>query len=438
MILERPALEKSLLSFARPRGPDLLARCADLHAWTQLRRRNQAWPYSRSLRGPTGPHAEILTETGVDGGGINFASQDYLSLSRHPRIVEAARRALQDHGAHSAGSAALLGNTRPSIELEGALAETFGGAAAVLFPTGWGAGYGVITALVRPYDHVVMDQLAHACLQSGANAATRNVVLTPHLDVPAMIEAVRAIRSADRDNGILVVTESLFSMDSDTPPLAPLQEACRELGATLLVDVAHDFGALGPRGTGQIGAQGLIGGIDLVMGAFSKTFASNGGFVVCHDRAVRDQIKIFGGPHTFSNALSPVQASIVLEALRIVQGEDGHSRRDRLLANSTALRERFQMHGIQCLGEPSAIVPVPVGPEAVARVASWLLFEQGVLVNLVEFPAVRQREARFRMQVMSDHDPWAIPGAADMVVHCLKVARERVAREFPDLLEQAR
>lgn len=436
MHLDRASLEKNLLDFARVRGPDLLMRCDEVHGWAQGRRDHHTWPYSRVLKGPTGAHAEIAYEAGEAGAGINFASQDYLSLSRHPRIAEAAARAMREHGVHSAGSAALLGNTQPSIALERALAEVFRGSDTVLFPTGWAAGYASVTALVRPYDHIVMDQLAHACLQAGAAAATRNILSTPHLDVPAMIEAMRTIRQGDAKNGILVITESLFSMDSDTPALRPLQQACRELGATLMVDVAHDFGALGPDGAGHIGTQGMLGGIDLVMGAFSKTFASNGGFVVCPNRAVRDQLKIFGGPHTFSNALSPMQAAIVMESLKIVRSEEGRERRQRLLDNAGVLRARFAQHGIACLGDRSAIVPVPVGAEAVARVASWLLFKRGVLVNLVEFPAVRAGSARFRMQVMADHDPQAMAAAADAVVECMGQARELIAAEFPDLLEQ--
>lgn len=437
MTFNRESLEGTLLDFARVGGIDLMARCGAFHSWLESRREHHTFPYSRVLRGPTGPHAQAMYETGDAGGGINFASQDYLSMSCHPRIADAASRAIREHGVHSAGSAIVLGNTQPSLALERALADTLERTQTVLYPTGWGAGYGTVVALVRPFDHIVMDQLAHACLQSGAAAATRNIVITPHLDVPSMIEAVRTIRKTDTKNGILVITESLFSMDSDTPQLAPLQAACTDLGATLLVDVAHDFGALGPNGTGHIGLQNLLGGIDLVMGAFSKTFASNGGFVVCNSAAVRDQLKIFGGPHTFSNALSPVQASIVLEVLTIVRSDEGEERRRKLLANSNALRSRFSHHGIECLGEPSAIVPVPIGAEAVGRVASWLLFQRGLLANLVEYPAVRAKTARFRMQVMADHEIDQMAPAADLVVECLAEARDLVSRQFPDLLETA-
>lgn len=438
MILERSSLEKSILDFARPRGPDLFERSSALHKWIEVRRSEKTWPFGRTLNSYPKAHASIAYESGQLGSGINFASQDYLSLSSHEKIKDIGRRAIDKYGLHSAGSAVLLGNTSPSRILEASLAEAFQQKHAVLYPTGWGAGYGAITALVRPYDHIVMDELSHACLHAGAAAATRNIVTTPHLNIAAMIDAVRKIREEDAVNGILVVTEALFSMDSDTPEMGPLQAACHEYGATLMVDVAHDFGALGPGGMGHIGIQQMLGKIDLVMGAFSKTFASNGGFVVCDSPAVRDQLKIFGGPHTFSNALSPVQASVVQGALDIVRGDEGEERRSNLMRNVNALRTRFSQRGIQCLGDPSAIVPVPIGVEAVARVASWLLFQREVLVNLVEFPAVRVGAARFRMQVMADHDAADMAPAADIVMDCLAEAAELVQNQFPDLMEKKR
>jgi len=186
---------------------------------------------------------------------------------------------------------------------------------AVLFPTGWAAGYGTIQGLIHADDHVVLDERAHACLQRGARDATRNVHATTHLDTAAVERTLATIRAGDTRNAILVVTESLFSMDSDTPDLRALQDVCHAYRATLLVDVAHDLGATGADGLGAIGRQGMTGRIDLVMGSFSKTFASNGGFVLTRSRAVKEYLMTFASPHVFSNALSPVQAAIVDAAL---------------------------------------------------------------------------------------------------------------------------
>ncbi len=416
------AMGKSMAHFARPSGADLLGRTRRFSDWVTDRQAAGLWPYSRTLHAAVAPVTSIEYDDGARGAGLNFASQDYLAMNNRPEIIEAAQRAMRDFGVHSAGSAVLLGNTSLSKDLERELGEFLQCQHVLLFPTGWAAGFGVIAGLVRPNDHIVLDELSHACLQTATHAATRNIVPVPHLNIDAMIAAVRKIRAEDTHNGIMVVTETLFSMDSDTPDLARLQAACRELGATLMVDVAHDLGALGPGGTGYLGFQKLLGQVDLVMGSFSKTFASNGGFVATQSLAVRHYLKAFGGPHTFSNALSPMQAAIVLAALRTIRSAEGDRLREDLLRAVKVLRGAFAARGITCMGQPSAIVPVPVGQEAVARIASWLMFQRGVLANLVEFPAVAVGRARFRMQVMATHTGAQAEEAAQIVATCIAEA----------------
>jgi 7-keto-8-aminopelargonate synthetase-like enzyme len=274
----------SLREYRDPRGIDLLGRTAEFLHWQELRRCNGYWPYSRSTEAAPLAICAAKDDSGRPVRGVNFASQDYLSLASHPEIKLAATEAIGEYGVHSAGSAAFLGNTKYSIALEQKIGEFLQMEHVVLFPTGWAAGYGVIKGLLRPNDHIVMDGLAHACLQDGAAAATSNVYLHRHLDATSARRWLSRIRARDSENAILVVTEGLFSMDSDTPDLAAFQALCREYQATLMVDVAHDLGCIGDDGRGHIGLQKLLGSIDLVMGSFSKTFASNGGFVACKSR----------------------------------------------------------------------------------------------------------------------------------------------------------
>lgn len=425
-LLKTPLMRHFVSHYANPSGPDLLARTDGFFQWQDARRRHGLWPYSRSLAAAPEAACGVHAETGELRRGLNFASQDYLALSTHPAVVEAAHRGIRDFGLHSAGSGMLGGNTAPGLRLEAALAETLQTEHVALFSTGWGAGFGTITALVRPDDHVVMDALSHACLQSGADAATRNVVRFPHLSHEAVARHLAEIRARDTRNGILVVTEGLFSMDADTPRIDALQALCREHGATLLVDVAHDFGATGPGGTGSIGLQRMLGKVDLVIGAFSKTFASNGGFLATRSAAVRQFVRVMGGPHIFSNALSPVQASTVLEALRVVRSEEGDALRAAVRGASVGLREALAERGMECLGEPSPVVPVPVGDAGVARLAARRVFERDVFVNLVEYPAVPVRGSRFRMQVMASHTPAQVRAAAAVVAGAVGEARETV------------
>src|SRR5579864_634158 len=236
------ALTGSMRDFRELRGAQLMNRVEEFYRWQELRRRHSLWPYSKSTEEAPLAVCAAKDDSGSSFRGLNFASQDYLSLSSDPEIKEVAKAVIEEYGVHSAGSSALAGNTKYSLRLEQAISEFLDLEHTILYPTGWAAGYGVIKGLVRPDDHVVMDGLAHACLQEGANSATRNVHLHGHLKLESARRQLRRIRARDTNNAILVVTESLFSMDSDTPDLAAMQALCREYDARLLVDAAHDLG----------------------------------------------------------------------------------------------------------------------------------------------------------------------------------------------------
>jgi 7-keto-8-aminopelargonate synthetase-like enzyme/DNA-binding NarL/FixJ family response regulator len=397
------ALTGSMRDFRELRGKDLIARVSNFYEWQRLRRSQGLWPYSKATEQAPLAITAARDDSGLRFSGLNFATQDYLGLSSDPEIKEVAKAVVDEYGVHSAGSSALAGNTKYSLRLEQTISEFLSLEHTVLYPTGWAAGYGVIKGLVRPNDHVVLDGLAHACLQEGAYSATSNVHLHGHLNVDSVRRHLKRIRAKDAENGIMVVTESLFSMDSDSPDLRTMQELCREYDATLMVDVAHDLGAMGQSGRGFIGMQGMTGQIDIVMGSFSKTFASNGGFVACNSPAVKQYLKFYGCSATFSNALSPVQAATVTKAFEIVKSEKGHQLRYKLLKRVVKMRDALTAVGLSVIGDPSAIVPVLVGDEALARMVSRRLPELEVIANLVEYPAVAKGNARFRLQMMPSH-----------------------------------
>ena len=397
------ALTGSVRDFRDLQGTDLMARVGPFYEWQELRRQRQLWPYSKSTQKAPLSVCTALDDSGLKFTGLNFGTQDYLALSSDPEIKECAKAVIDEYGVHSAGSSALAGNTKYSLRLEAMISEFLNLDHTVLYPTGWAAGYGAIKGLVRPSDHVVMDGLAHACLQEGAYSATANVHLHGHLNVDSVRRHLRRIREKDATNAILVVTESLFSMDSDTPDLKALQNLSNEYGATLLVDVAHDLGAMGAGGKGFIGEQDMLGKVDIVMGSFSKTFASNGGFVSCNSPAVKQYLKYYGSTATFSNALSPVQAATVTKAFEIVQSEKGRHLRSVLIQRIGDLRDALTAEGLKHVGNPSPIVPVHVGDEALARLVSRRLPGLEVIANLVEYPAVAKGNARLRLQMMPTH-----------------------------------
>ena len=428
------ALTGSMRDFRIPGGADLLRRTEGFFKWQDLRRKNSLWPFSRATEDGPGTVCQAQDDSGNRMRGVNFASQDYLSLSLHPAVKSAAKETIDRCGVHSAGSPALVGNTSHSVALERKIADFLKMEEAVLYPTGWAAGFGIIKGLVRSADHVVMDMLSHSCLQEGAHAATTNIHLFRHLDNEYCRNILTKIRSKDKENGILVVTEGLFSMDSDTPDLAALQRLCHEFNATLVVDVAHDLGCLGEDGRGHIGMQNMLGKIDLVMGSFSKTFASNGGFVACKSRAVKEYPRFYSAPATFSNSLSPAQAATVLKAFEIVDSAEGRALRAALMANVLNLRQELHEADLDYYGDPSAIVCVKMGTEGLARLVSKQLVELGLIANLVEFPAVPKGAARIRMQVMANHSAQNIAQA----VQVLKTARQQAELELESIKQPAR
>lgn len=420
------SLASSASDFFHTDDPDLLRRFDAPHAWCDERLAGGYDPYQKSVDGAVGTRVRARLRDGTRVSGVNLASQDYLSLSSAPDVRAAAIAAVEQEGVHSAGSAALMGLTTGSLQLERELADFTGFLDCTVFPIAWAAGYGVITALVRPHDHVIIDVLAHACLQEGARSATPNVHRVPHLKNNAVERRLRRLRETSPEAGILVVTETLFSMDSDSPRIGELQELCKKYSATLLVDCAHDLGALGPTGRGVLEEQGLVGQVDLLMGSFSKVFGSPGGFVCANTPSLKWGLRYSCGPSTFTNAMSPVQAAVVRSSLGLIRGDEGAARRERLARNVQRLRSAVTRMGYRVLGRPSAVVPVIVGDVAYGRILSKYLLKRGAIVNLVEYPAVSAKMSRLRLQVMADHTPDDI----EEFVAILQAAEQDTRREY--------
>ena len=180
-------------------GTDLMARVGPFYEWQELRRQRRLWPYSKSTQKAPLSVCTAADDSGVKFTGLNFGTQDYLALSSDPELKEVAKAVIDEYGVHSAGSSALAGNTKYSLRLEETISEFLRLDHTVLYPTGWAAGYGVIKGLVRPSDHVVMDGLAHACLQEGAYSATSNVHLHGHLNVDSVRRHLKRIRAEGHD-----------------------------------------------------------------------------------------------------------------------------------------------------------------------------------------------------------------------------------------------
>jgi 7-keto-8-aminopelargonate synthetase-like enzyme len=392
-----------MASFASPRGRTLADRVRPYALWQGARRQAAMWPFYRVAQTPAAPTTAIAGGDGAASPCLNFASQDYLGLTRDARVLRAAQVAVAQYGIHSAGSPVLLGTTTPMVELERALASAVDQEDALVFATGWAAGFGVLTGLIRNYDSLVLDSRCHRCLADGAIQAVRDPLFFRHNDLDHLQEILEQARSRDAHNGLFIVAESLYSMDSDSPDLAAMVRLVHRFDGIMILDVAHDFGAMGRRGKGLLETlEATDGHVDVVMGSFSKTFAATGGFVAA-SRPVVDYLRGHASSYVFSNAISPVQAAAALECCRIAFGNEGDRLRSRLADNVDALRAAMTRAGLTIGGTPSPIVPVIIGSSAVARLTARTLADHGLLANLVEYPAVPHGSARFRFQVMSTH-----------------------------------
>lgn len=419
-----PAFTRSLLHFVNQEGKGSDERCRPFHEWIDARRRLGVWPYSKVLMGSVGARVEFADEFGSEASvGINFGSQDYLGLASRPELRDAAHAIIDRAGIHSAGSPVLCGRTRDLLGLEDRLARVFGKDECILFPTGWAAGFGVVAGLVRAADAVVMDRLSHSCLQEGAHHATRNVRKFAHNDLGDLEETLRQARESKPDSGVFVVLESLYSMDSDSPDLGAAVQLARSFDAVTIVDVAHDFGAMGAHGLGLLETAAEEEMPDIVMGSFSKTFGTNGGFVAC-SATVRQYLAYYSPPHIFSNAISPLQVAVAARAMDLVFSEEGARLRRLLSTRIQRLRSAMNGQGLAVAGLPSPIVPVFVGAEPLARLASRYLADNGLLANLVEFPAVPRGRARFRFQVMATHGDTEVDAAAEIMGRCKRQAEK--------------
>lgn len=376
------------------------------------------WQYFRSHVGPVGTTSTVLDEAGRSFRGVNLGSQDYLGLAGDPRVQRAAIEAIGAFGVHSSGSAPMGGGSVAATGLADTVASTLGLEHALLFPTGWAAGYGAITGIVRAHDHIVMDSLAHNCLQHGARASTQNVSLFLHNSIASLTKRLERIRKNEPDAAIMVVFESLYSMDSDAPDLAELCATARRFDAHTLIDVAHDLGVLGPDGRGLMA--GRYGEVDLVVGSFSKVFASIGGFVASGDINLIRALQGFSGSYTFSNFLIPPQIAAASRAFGIAFSPEGASLRETLLGHCRFLRDRLAENAILTHGVDSAMVIVQVGSEPAARAAYRDLLGEGIIVNCIEFPAVRKGEARFRIQLTPAHDRQMLAFAADRIAAAVR------------------
>jgi 7-keto-8-aminopelargonate synthetase-like enzyme len=209
-------------------------------------------------------------------------------------------------------------------------------------------------------------------------------------------------------------------MDSDSPELLEICDICKTYGALLILDIAHDFGVFGASGRGVLDTKRALEKCDVIIGSFSKVFASNGGFVAFKNPDLFNYVNVFAPTYVFSNAPSPVQLAVVSKALDLTFSSEGAVRRARLLKNVEALRAPLAHACLECAGVPSPIVPLILGKEVSVRRVNRALFEKGVITNMAEYPAVPRGRARLRLQVQASHTEEQMASAAQSIVDAVQ------------------
>jgi 8-amino-7-oxononanoate synthase len=356
------------------------------------------------------------TEVIVDGvRRVMVGSNNYLGLTNDPRVLAAASAALQKYGSACTGSRFLNGNTDLHDRLEVELAQLVGKEAALVFPTGYQANLGVVSALAGPGDVLLIDKLNHASMVDGATLSGAEIVRFRHADL-AHLEA-RLNRAAGRPK--MVIVDGVFSMEGDVADIPRIADLCDAHGARLVVDDAHGIGVFGATGAGVAEHFGETHRVDIIIGTFSKSFASIGGFVAA-DTQVISYLRHTARSLIFSASIPASACATVLTAIEIMREEP--ERRVRLWENARRMQRELSGLGFDTFGSESPIVPVIVGG-TLRTFEFWKrLLDAGVFTNPVIAPAVPATSGRIRTSYMATHTDAQLDRVLD--------AFQRVGREM--------
>lgn len=376
---------------SRVQPPSILDKCRELATVNDLREAG-LYPYFMPIE------ASHDTWVVIDGARkIMVGSNNYMGLTHDPRVLDAARDALNKFGSGNTGSRFLNGNLDLHEQLEAELADFTGMEAALVFSTGYQTNLGTLGALIGRADTVYIDKLDHASLQDGVRLGLGRTRRFNHNDFATLR---RMLEAETPSRGKLIAVDGVYSMEGDIADLPTLVELRREYGAAILVDDAHAVGVLGETGAGTAEHWGLTDEVDLILGTFSKSFASIGGFVAGRADVI-DYLQHNARALMFSASMPPASAATVLKALEIIRDEP--ERREQLWKNTYRMMEGFKSIGFDIGPTETPIVPILIGPMEKTFVFWRALFEAGVFSNPVVPPAVPEGSCRLRTSYMATH-----------------------------------
>lgn len=349
------------------------------------------YPYFRVIS------TEQDTEVLVNGQKmLMMGSNSYLGLTNHPRVKEAAKKALDKYGSGCAGSRFLNGTLDIHIELEQKLAELVGKEASLVYATGYQANVGCISALVSKGEYIVTDKLDHASIIDGCKLSYGEMVRFNHNDMKSLEKTLQKIHGRKS----LIVVDGIFSMEGDIANLPKIIELCEKYDANLMVDEAHSLGVLGKNGAGAAAHFNMTDKTDIIMGTFSKSLASVGGFIAASEDVIH-YLKHHSRALIFSASLPPASAASVLEALKIMQEEP--ERIEQLWKNTDFMLKGFHQMGYKTGDSTTPVIPLHIG-DMMTTFKMWrYLGEEGVFINPVIPPAVPPSDTMIRCSFMATH-----------------------------------
>jgi 8-amino-7-oxononanoate synthase len=328
---------------------------------------------------------------------LMFGSNSYLGLTNHPKIKEAAKKAIDKYGTGCAGSRFLNGTLDIHIRLEERLAKLVDKEGALCYSTGFQVNLGVVSVLTGRRDYLILDELDHASIIEGSRLSFSKVLKFAHNDMKAL---ENKLKHCAHDSIKLIVVDGIFSMEGDIIKLPELVKLAEKYSATIMVDDAHSLGVLGKNGSGTASHFGLTDKVDLIMGTFSKSFASLGGFIAS-DKETINYIKHNSRSLIFSASMTPASAASVLAALDIMESEP--DRIQRLWDVSNYALRSFKAAGFDTGKSESPIIPLFIRDDIKALKLTQVLLGDGVFVNPVVSPAVPKEDCLIRFSLMATH-----------------------------------
>jgi glycine C-acetyltransferase len=359
----------------------------------------EAWKQAGTYQRLRVLESESAAEARFDGKDvINLASNNYLGLTTHPKLREAALEATRRYGVGSGAVRTISGTMSLHMQLEERIARFKNVEACVVFQSGFAANAGTVAAVLTPEDHIISDELNHASIIDGCRLSRAKIHVFPHKDVAA---AERKLAELDGQPGRkLLITDGVFSMDGDIGPLPGLVEAAERHGAIMMVDDAHSSGVLGRNGRGTIDHFGLHGRVHIQVGTLSKAIGVLGGYV-CGSRALIEFLYHRARPFLFSTSHPPAVAASCMAAFDVLEEEP--QRIEALWENTRYFKQGLQAAGFNTGLSETPITPVIVGAARTAHALSAALFEEGVLATGIGFPTVPEGKARVRTIVTATH-----------------------------------